>query len=76
MEEWTLIGEQLCGVVDRLRAAGCTRTLEAELRFTEILGDPEEYDFTTILPEFRAKGVVTIVDVVHGDRLLHSSASS
>ena len=25
------------------------------------------------LPEFREKGLVTIVDAVHGDRVLHSS---
>ena len=35
--------------------------------------DPGEYDFIGFLPEFREKGVVTIIDAVHGNRLLHSS---
>lgn len=72
MKEWALIDEQLCGLVHRLRAAGCRHTLEAELRLTKI-SDPEKYDFTKVFPEFREKGVVTVIDAVHGNRLLHSS---
>ena len=67
------VDEQLCGVVDRLRAMGYRHTLEAELRLTDIGGDPGKYDFTIFLPEFREKGIVTIIDAAHGDRLLHSS---
>ena len=36
-------------------------------------GDPREHDFSKFLPEFREKGVVTVVDADDGDRLLHSS---
>lgn len=71
MGAWGLIDKQLCELVDRLCFMGYRHTLEAELRLAEIEGKPGEYDFTGFLPEFRAKGVVT---VVHGDQLLHSSA--
>ena len=74
IKQWALIDEQLCGLVDRLRGMGYHHTLEAELRFTKIGDDPDKYDFAKILPEFRRKGVVTVIDAVHGDRLLHSSA--
>ena len=76
MREWALIDEQLCGLADRLRSTGCCRTLEAELRFTNIGDSLEWYDFTTVLPKFREKGIVTIIDAVHGDLLLHSSTHS
>lgn len=72
-EAGVLVDEQLCGLVDRLRAMGYRHTLEAELRLIEIGDDPEMYDFTIFLPGFREKGVVTIIDVAHGERLLHSS---
>jgi hypothetical protein len=38
--------------------------------------DPGEYDFTEFLPEFREKGIVTIIDAVHGNRVLHPSTLS
>ena len=74
MEEWTLLDEELCGLVDRLRATGYRHILEAELRLTKIEDDPGAWDFTKFLPKFREKGAVTVVDAAHGDRLLHSSA--
>ena len=67
IEEWSSIDEQLCGLVDRLRAAGYHQTLEAELRPTEIEGDPRKFDFAKFLPGFREKGVVTVIDTVRGD---------
>ena len=73
MEEWAVIDEGLCELVDRLRAAGYRHTLEAELRLTGIGDDPGRWDFTMFLPEFREKGIVTVVDTAHGDRVLHSS---
>lgn len=76
MEDWALVDKQLCGLVDRLRAMGYRRTLEVELQFVEIGGDPWEYDFTMIFSEFREKGVVIIVDTNDGDRVLYSSAHS
>jgi len=72
LEEWALIDRQLCELVDRLRATGYRHVLEVELRLTET-GDPGENDFTEFLPKFREKGVVIVVDAVHGDRILHSS---
>ena len=72
-EEWTLIDKYLCRLVDRLHTMGYRHTLEAELRLTEV-DDPGKYDFTTVLSEFKEKGVVTVVDAVHGDRVLYSSA--
>lgn len=74
--EWVLIDEQLCGLVDRLCVTGYRHTLEVELRFTDIWGDFGEYDFTKVLPEFREKGVVTIIDTAQNDRVLHRSARS
>ena len=76
--DWALIDKQLCGLVDRLRAAGYCHTLEAKLRLMGIGDDPGRYDpgehdFAKFLPKFREKGVVTVVDTDHGDRLLHSS---
>ena len=75
MEAWAPIDEALCGVVDRLNAAGCHHTLEAEVRFAAIRGDHRDCcDFTKLLPKFREKGTVTIRDLSSGgDRLLHSS---
>jgi len=69
---WTLIDKQLYDLVARLGRTGHRRTLEVEVRFTEIDGDPGKYEFTKFLPKFREKGVVTIVDAAH-DRVLHSS---
>ena len=74
MEGWVFIDKRLCGLVDRLRAMGYHHTLEAEVRLTEMGDDSGEYDFTTFLPEFRQKGIVTIVRTFHGARLLYSSA--
>ena len=75
---WALIDKQLCGLVDRLRAAGHRHTLEAELRLMGVGDDPGSYDpgehdFAQFLPKLREKGVVTVIDTDHGDRLLHSS---
>ena len=63
VEEWALVDKQLCRLLDRLHATGYCRTLEVELRLMGIEGDPEDYDLTTFLPEFREKGAVTIKDV-------------
>jgi len=73
MKEWFFIDEELCVLVDRLRTTGYRHTLEAELRLKKIKDDPGRWDFTKFLPEFRGKGIVTVVDAAHGDRLLHSS---
>ena len=54
---WALIDQQLCELVDRLRAKGYCHNLEAELR---VGTDPEEHDFSGVLPEFGEKGIVTI----------------
>ena len=75
-EAWGLIDEELCMLVDRLRGTGYRHTLEVELRLTQVGDGPEEYDFTQLLPEFTEKGIVTIIDVFHGNRLLYSSAHS
>lgn len=73
-EVWALIENRLCGLVDQLRARGYRHTLEAELRLIIRVGDLGMYDFTTIFPEFREKGVVTIIDAARGDGwFLHSS---
>ena len=76
MEEWAFTDKALCKLVDRLRAMGYFHTLEVELRITKIGDGPGGYDFTKFLPEFREKGVVTIIVAVNGDRLLHSSAGN
>lgn len=73
MEKWTSIDKDLCGLVDRLRATGYCHTLEVELRFTKTLDDSGIWCFANIFPEFKEKGIVTIVDVVHGNRILYSS---
>ena len=59
MEVWVVIDKQLCELVDRLRAMGYRHTLELELRFVKVGGDPGKFDSTIFLPEFREKGVVT-----------------
>lgn len=71
-EARTLIDGQLCGLVDRLRAMGYRHTLEAELRLTANGDDPGKDGFTSFLPRFKEKGIVTITDAVNGN-LLHSS---
>ena len=72
-EAWGSIDEQLCMLVDRLRATGYNHTLEVEVRLTEMGHDHRVYDFTILLPKFRQKGIVTITRTFHGTRLLHSS---
>ena len=64
MGQWAFVDEQLCRLVDRLRTTGYHHTLEVELRLE---GDPSEYDFTKVLPGFREKGVLTVIDAVYGD---------
>ena len=73
MGEWGLVDEQLCALVDRLRGAGYRHTLEVELRLAKVWGELGTYQFTKFLPAFREKGIVSIIDVVPGDRLFHSS---
>jgi len=73
VRRWASIDKQLCELVARLGRMGYRHTLEVEVQFTEIDYDPGKYEFTQFLPEFREKGVVTIIDVVH-DLVLHSSA--
>ena len=73
VEPWPSVDKQLCEVVDRLRVMGHRHTLEVELRFVQVEGDPAEKDFTKVLPGFREKGVVTIIDDARGDLIYHSS---
>ena len=68
------IDRQLCELVDRLRVTGYRHSLEVELRRTAVGDDQGEWDPTKLLPEFRERGVVTVVDAANGDRLLYSSA--
>ena len=76
MEKWSsIIDKPLCGLVDRLRAAGYRRTLEVELRLAGMRGAFGVGDSATLLPKFREKGVVVIVDADDG-RVLHSSSNS
>ena len=70
---WAPIDGQLCGLVGQLCVMGYRHTLEVELQLTKVEDHPGYCDFTRFLPEFREKGVVTIIDAAHGDRLLHSS---
>ena len=53
--------KRLCEIVDRLRAIGHSHTLEVELRFTRVEGDPCKIDFTKVLSGLREKGVITIL---------------
>ena len=69
MERWTSIDEQLCGLVDQLRGSGYRHTLEVEVGFAKIVEYPGRHDPANFLPEFRGKGIVTIIDVSSGDRL-------
>ena len=74
LDGWTSMDEHLCGFVDRLRRAGHRHTLNVELRFWESTGDPGHLGFTTVLPKFKEKGVVTIIEVDRGGRVFYSSA--
>ena len=73
-EDWGLVDKQMCELVNQLSAMGYRRTLEAELRFINPTGNLEINDYTRFLPGFREKGVVTVVDVARGNRILHCSA--
>jgi len=73
-ELWDSLDEEFCEVVDRLRAVGHPHTLEVELRFTQVEGYPGEINFTKVLPGFREKGAVTIIDDACGDVVHRSSA--
>ena len=75
-EGWASIDKALCGLVDRLSTEGYRHTLEAQLRLRGIRYDGK-HDFTKFLPEFREKGVVTVIDASYTvDRLIHSSVHS
>lgn len=54
---------------DRWRGAERYHTLEVELQFGDNLGDPGSLGFTTILPKFKEKGVLTIVEIDRGGRV-------
>lgn len=71
VEIW--IDKQLCGLMDRLRATGHCHMLEVEFRFTNTEDDLSEVDFTKLLPGFREKGAVTVIDATRGDRVLYST---
>ena len=72
-EAETWADKQLCDLADRLRMMGCRHTLEVEVRFMKNGGVQGGYHFAKVLPKFREKGVVSIVDFANGRRLLHSS---
>lgn len=57
-----LVDKRLCRLVDQLCATG--------------YHDAGGYNFTTILPGFREKGVVTLIYAARDDRVLHCSARS
>ena len=63
-ELWASIDRQLCDLVDRLCAKGHSYMLEAEL---QLEGDTNGYNYTTALPGFREKGVVTIIQATRGN---------
>ena len=72
MERWASVDKHLCEVVDRLRAMGYRHTLEVQLRFTHV-EDPSKNGSTKVLPGFREKGVVAIIDDACGDLIYRSS---
>ena len=57
-----MVDKELCKLVERLRGAGYRHTLEVELRLAMIEVDPNESDLAMFLPEFKEKGVVTILE--------------
>ena len=61
---WASIDKQLCELVARLGRAGHRHTLEVEVQLTEVGDGLSEHDFTGVFPEFREKGVTTIIDAV------------
>ena len=74
-QQSALIDKELCGLVHRLHTRGYRCTLEVELRLAEVGGGHGWYDFISLFPEFRERGVVTVVDAAAPrDRVLHSSA--
>lgn len=73
---WTSIDKWLCELVARLGRTGYRHTLEVEVRLTEIGDGLSEHDFTRFFPEFREKGVTTIIDADRGELVLHSSTRS
>ena len=62
MKPWASVDKHLCEVVDLLRAMGHRHMLEVELRFAELGVDPSWNKFTYVLPRFREKGIVTVID--------------
>lgn len=73
MRWWVPMEELLCGLVDRLRETGYHHTLEVELQIRGSEDDPGKHDFVRFLPRFREKGVVTVIDAAHSNRVVHSS---
>jgi len=73
--EWTSADGSLSEVVARLGRKGYYHVLEVELRLTKTEDDPGKYEFARFLPRFREKGIVTIVDAVHDNQVLHLSTT-
>ena len=57
---------------------GYRNTLEVELRIHEVVSyhGMKHVNFTNVLPKFKEKGVVAVVDVGHGDQIIYSSRQS
>ena len=75
-EDWVLVDNQLCELLFRLRAMGYRHTLEVELQFLKVRGNPEKRGFTKLLPRFREKGIVTVVNAAYGGGLLRTPLHS
>ena len=57
---WVPFDDVICGLVDRLRMSGFTRTLEIELLVTFVEFGEEEF-YKKFLPKFKEKGRVRII---------------
>jgi hypothetical protein len=59
---WIRFDDVVCGLVDRLRVSGYVNTLEVEF-LANIVGPEEEADHERILPKFKEKGRVRVVEI-------------
>lgn len=62
---WTLFDDVLCALADRLRALGCSNTLEVEIR-VGVLEIGGEESHAEVLPKFKEKGLVRVVSPLTG----------
>jgi hypothetical protein len=64
---WMRFDNMLCELIDRLQKSGYRHTLEVELQAEYVeLKEGESLEYQGVLPKFREKGRVSVVEIMTG----------